>query len=296
MPHAKVSKVPTAYGARHLVACGLRCLRRGCGHRDAFHSKSPDARLLSWVHPGCRNRLYVWSSRSRWRSSALADRQERSHPQDLRRARALPGRCRRLDRRTRGQVRGKAGVCDLPRVRDGPPQGRAPQGPDLRGVPRPRGGAHDVSRRHPASRSEGSRLLPSLPRLQRGPTHRVPADRSGGAQPSRSVHHLPRAPRAGTPIHARGMQRLPRADLPAEGRVASREVGVHGVPRGPRGPQDSPRDATPTRPTTRAFCGQCHAGTPPPGLHAPQIDLAAHNPEYLCWQCHYPHYPEAGGD
>ncbi len=58
----------------------------------------------------------------------------------------------------------------------------------------------------------------------------------------------------------------------------------------------SPREVTPTRPTTRAFCGQCHASQNPlQGLRAPQIDLTTHNPEYLCWQCHYPHYPEAGG-
>jgi len=57
----------------------------------------------------------------------------------------------------------------------------------------------------------------------------------------------------------------------------------------------SPRDVTPTRPTTRAFCGQCHASDAIEGYRPPQIDLDTHNPGYLCWQCHYPHYPEAGG-
>jgi len=57
----------------------------------------------------------------------------------------------------------------------------------------------------------------------------------------------------------------------------------------------SPREVTPTKPTTRDFCGQCHAHGPALGFRAPQIDLATHNPEYLCWQCHYPHFPEAGG-
>ena len=28
-------------------------------------------------------------------------------------------------------------------------------------------------------------------------------------------------------------------------------------------------------------------------FHQPRIDLATHNPRYLCWQCHYPHDPKA---
>jgi DnaJ-class molecular chaperone len=54
----------------------------------------------------------------------------------------------------------------------------------------------------------------------------------------------------------------------------------------------SPRQFRPTRPTNRAFCGQCHAQGARSAPEIPRIDLGTHNPRYLCWQCHYPHHPE----
>ncbi len=45
-------------------------------------------------------------------------------------------------------------------------------------------------------------------------------------------------------------------------------------------------------PAERTFCAQCHRSATPTLPGAPQIDLDAHFPRYLCWQCHYPHYPE----
>jgi hypothetical protein len=54
----------------------------------------------------------------------------------------------------------------------------------------------------------------------------------------------------------------------------------------------TPRAVRPTKPTGREFCGACHAmdaGTP---ANIPKIDLRSHEPDHLCWQCHYPHYPE----
>jgi len=54
----------------------------------------------------------------------------------------------------------------------------------------------------------------------------------------------------------------------------------------------TPRAVRPTKPETREFCGSCHeteAGTPE---NIPKIDLRTHEPGHLCWQCHYPHYPE----
>lgn len=56
----------------------------------------------------------------------------------------------------------------------------------------------------------------------------------------------------------------------------------------------APRSATPGRPTERAFCGKCHAQSAPEASRIPQISLETHYPTYLCWQCHYPHNPEAG--
>lgn len=53
----------------------------------------------------------------------------------------------------------------------------------------------------------------------------------------------------------------------------------------------TPRAALPSIPQSREFCAQCHAAGPT-RAQAPQIDLDAHHPPYLCWQCHYPHLPE----
>lgn len=53
----------------------------------------------------------------------------------------------------------------------------------------------------------------------------------------------------------------------------------------------SPRTIRPSKPVVREFCGQCH-GKDSTVEGPPKIDLATHEPKYLCWQCHYPHMPE----
>lgn len=55
----------------------------------------------------------------------------------------------------------------------------------------------------------------------------------------------------------------------------------------------SPRAVLPKKPMTREFCGECHAREVPETKGIPQIDLAIHGERYVCWQCHYPHLPEA---
>jgi hypothetical protein len=57
--------------------------------------------------------------------------------------------------------------------------------------------------------------------------------------------------------------------------------------------RQNPRAVRPTKPTDRAFCGGCHSGMPAGGV-IPQVDVNRHGQPYLCWQCHYPHHPEAG--
>ena len=54
----------------------------------------------------------------------------------------------------------------------------------------------------------------------------------------------------------------------------------------------TPRSIRPTKPTSRDFCGQCH-GTDSAVPDVPKIDISTHEDKYLCWQCHYPHMPEA---
>ena len=55
----------------------------------------------------------------------------------------------------------------------------------------------------------------------------------------------------------------------------------------------NPRAALPAKPETRESCGQCHAQDAPSEKGIPQVDLETHNVQYVCWQCHYPHLPEA---
>jgi len=55
----------------------------------------------------------------------------------------------------------------------------------------------------------------------------------------------------------------------------------------------TPAASLPTKPQTREACGQCHsqeAKGPPQIL---RVDLSTHWNRYVCWQCHYSHYPEA---
>lgn len=54
----------------------------------------------------------------------------------------------------------------------------------------------------------------------------------------------------------------------------------------------SPRSVRPTKPADRSFCGTCHGEGAPTPLTIPKVDLSTHGEDYLCWQCHYPHYPE----
>ena len=60
----------------------------------------------------------------------------------------------------------------------------------------------------------------------------------------------------------------------------------------------SPRAIHPTKPSERAFCLRCHAQGAPqpkevPDTHEiPHVSADAHGGRFLCWQCHYPHYPE----
>ena len=53
-----------------------------------------------------------------------------------------------------------------------------------------------------------------------------------------------------------------------------------------------PREFPAVKPLSREFCGQCHAADTAAEKGIPKIDLATHEPRYVCWQCHYPHLPE----
>ena len=49
----------------------------------------------------------------------------------------------------------------------------------------------------------------------------------------------------------------------------------------------------PKRMQNRQVCLRCHDKTTSGPQEIPRIDGATHGGKYLCWQCHYPHMPEA---
>lgn len=57
--------------------------------------------------------------------------------------------------------------------------------------------------------------------------------------------------------------------------------------------REDPRAFMPKKPTSREFCGRCHAKEATSPREIPRIDLTTHGGRYLCWQCHYPHFPES---
>lgn len=55
----------------------------------------------------------------------------------------------------------------------------------------------------------------------------------------------------------------------------------------------TPRFVLAKKPQNREFCGKCHDKGANSPREIPRIDLLTHNARYLCWDCHYPHHPEA---
>lgn len=54
-----------------------------------------------------------------------------------------------------------------------------------------------------------------------------------------------------------------------------------------------PRTIFAAKPTKRSDCTRCHAKGSNADRFIPRIDPATHGETYLCWECHYPHFPEA---
>lgn len=55
----------------------------------------------------------------------------------------------------------------------------------------------------------------------------------------------------------------------------------------------NPRFGTAEIPTRKETCGQCHARDAKSSKLIPRVDIDTHGERYLCWDCHYPHHPEA---
>jgi hypothetical protein len=54
-----------------------------------------------------------------------------------------------------------------------------------------------------------------------------------------------------------------------------------------------PRQYPPKKPQTREFCGGCHAQDAKSDKDIPRVNMNSHGEKHLCWECHYPHMPEA---
>jgi hypothetical protein len=47
------------------------------------------------------------------------------------------------------------------------------------------------------------------------------------------------------------------------------------------------------KPQDKYFCGKCHAPDADSPKEIARVDIETHGGRYLCWDCHYPHYPQA---
>lgn len=54
-----------------------------------------------------------------------------------------------------------------------------------------------------------------------------------------------------------------------------------------------PHNTRANKPVSSRTCAVCHQKGADGTEKAPQIDIVTHTGRYLCWDCHYPHYPEA---
>ena len=55
----------------------------------------------------------------------------------------------------------------------------------------------------------------------------------------------------------------------------------------------TPRAVQAGKPGSNDLCSECHGQGSAESSGIPQIDVASHAGRYHCWDCHYPHFPEA---
>ena len=57
--------------------------------------------------------------------------------------------------------------------------------------------------------------------------------------------------------------------------------------------KSSPRTVKPGKPASPDPCSKCHDKKSDSSKNIPKVDVTTHVQPYSCWQCHYPHFPEA---
>ncbi|HDL02137.1 MAG TPA: hypothetical protein ENH23_07890 [candidate division Zixibacteria bacterium] len=60
-----------------------------------------------------------------------------------------------------------------------------------------------------------------------------------------------------------------------------------------KGHKTSPKFSKAHKPTDNTTCANCHEKGSSVNKDAPKLNTEEHSERYLCWDCHYPHYPEA---
>ncbi len=132
--------------------------------------------------------------------------------------------------------------------------------------------------------------------------HGYDASRPTGFPQIEPVTHNPMKPcvECHTP-HAPEPPTLPSSCAACHGEIARLKAVSHHAAldctqchQTPDAHRDTPRLVVAEKPRAREFCGGCHAKDAKGPKQIPRVDLATHGSRYLCWQCHYPHYPEAG--
>jgi hypothetical protein len=132
--------------------------------------------------------------------------------------------------------------------------------------------------------------------------HGYDASRPTGFPQIEPVTHNPMKPcvECHTP-HAPEPPTLPSSCAACHGEIARLKAVSHHAAldctqchQTPDAHRDTPRLVVAEKPRAREFCGGCHAKDAKSPKQIPRVDLATHGSRYLCWQCHYPHYPEVG--
>lgn len=61
----------------------------------------------------------------------------------------------------------------------------------------------------------------------------------------------------------------------------------------PKDHWENPRYARAIKPRDNSTCARCHDRKADSPREIPRVDVVSHAERYKCWDCHYPHFPEA---